>query len=273
MKIGSMCKRKGGGQCYYLGSINRSYYFVGDDLAILRTDKLPKNSGEVTLEAVKKYTENYPERGQYFRGTDDQEYVFLSFGPNKPILVKFMDPKTKNIYQSAGTYIKDKLEKFDELVMSERDIITKKNLPKKISDKELVQIGLSIFRFVFDSVEGFEILEVGPIIHGEGYYHEVDKHYPITGLVIKHRTKMLLGEEIIVEDGTGFFAIQIEGKYLTKAYPFDFIEGNSDDVDKAYYFSNGYGDHFEKMGIYISKERVVKALEEINYSLYEKRGL
>lgn len=216
------------------------------------------SSGEIAQEIVDLVLEENAKRqeminslkiGMKFIGSDNEEYHFLNLVRNK---VTFYDTKGEK-FTAKIEFIKDITDEIDENYLNHIDVVTTKKDYKALTDKEKISIALNYFKSCYgeDGTE-YEILELGNIIIGEAFYHEVEKYYELIGLQIKFKYKYDFEKDF--STSVGFFPIYI-GK-VADYYPVYFQEsyGNLDFNEHNY--SNGCGDEIEVDKILVSKEIV-----------------
>lgn len=216
------------------------------------------SSGEISQEVVDLVLAEEAKRkemikslktGMKFIGSDDGEYYFLNLARTK---LTFYD-KTGEKYTAKVGFIKDVTNEIDEDYLNHLDVVTTKKEYNALTDKEKVHVALNYLKSSYGS-EGteFEILELGNVISGVAYYHEVDDFYDLIGLQIKFKYKFDFQDEFSTD--VGFFPIYI-GK-IADYYPVSFEESysNMDFNEHTYY--NGCGDKIEVDKILISKEIV-----------------
>jgi len=260
------------GECQLGKYKDRFYIYSESREKIVNLGKLPEKPIEVSNQGVEFLKKMLPLRGERFIGVDGMEYIFISPNPTNPIEIYLYDSE-RSLLCTAAPFIKEVLTgQIDETTSNEMDIISSKSKLFPQSTLDLVKIGLTTFKKDYRNFDSYEIVEVGDIVSGVGYYHEVDDHFPLKGILIKYKTTLTVGEELAEYNGIGFFGIEIKDKYINKFYPFTFDEPNSEDFSKATYFSNGYGDHVEISKVLISRDDIKKETENLNLDFYQKKG-
>ncbi len=97
-------------------------------------------------------------------------------------------------------------------------------------------------------------LEIGPLVIGEAYYHELNQRYDVIGFLVKSECEFKGSRRTTC----GFRSIYF-GKCSDSA-PVDFDEGNS--LESCGTIGNGLGDFVEILEEINSKEEVKKCIEE-----------
>ena len=184
--------------------------------------------------------------GVVFVGSDNKEYTFLKFKGKKVI---FYDNSGE--FSAKVEFIKSLTGEIDDTYLDHLDIVKTKKEYKSLTNEEKVKIAVNYCKSCYNQ-EGteFEILEIGNIISGLAYYHEVDDYYNLIGLQIKFKYKFDFQDSSTTE--IGFFPIYI-GR-IADYYPVSFEEsfGNLDFKEHSY--TNGLGDKLEVEEILIKKE-------------------
>lgn len=271
--IGSVYKESGDTRGHYLGKYKDRFYIYSESRGkIINLGKLPEKPIEVSNQGVEFLKKMLPLRGERFIGVDEVEYIFISPNPNNPIEIHLYDSE-RNLLRTAAPFIKEVLTgQIDEVTSNEMDIISSKSKLFPQSTLDLVKIGLTTFKKDYADFDSYEIVEIGNIVSGTGYYHEVDEYFPLKGILIKYKTTLTVENELEEYNGIGFFGIEVKDKYINKFYPFTFDESNSEDFSKTTYISNGYGDHVEISKELISRDVIKKEIENLNLDFYQKKG-
>ena len=146
--------------------------------------------------------------------------------------------------------------KFDKDYINHLTVVETKKEYNSLTNEEKVRIAINYCKQCYnqDDDTEFEILEIGNIISGEAFYHEVDAYYELIGLQIKLKYKFDFQEDFTTE--IGFFPIYT-GK-LPDYYPISFEEsyGNLDFNENSY--TNGCGDEIEVDKILVKKDKLDK---------------
>lgn len=217
-----------------------------------------RSSGEISQEVVDLVVEELSKKqkmikslktGIKFIGSDNSVYCFLSSSRNK---ITFSDGKGNN-YTAPIEFVKHVTDEIDENYLNFINVVQTKKEYNLLTDKEKISIALNYFRESYGE-EGTEaeILELGNIIKGIAYYHEVDKYYELIGLQIKFKYKFDFQDDFNTD--VGFFPIYI-GR-IPNYYPISFQEsyGNMDFNEHKYV--NGCGDELDVDKILVKKEIV-----------------
>ena len=180
--------------------------------------------------------------GVKFIGIDNKEYTFMRFNRNK------MEHYSGDIdYIASIDFVKHVTVDIDESYMDRLEPVTSKNTYKALTDEEKVRIALNSFRdYTNHKSDEVEILEIGNIISGEAYYHEIDDYYELFGLQVKFKDKF--GTNV------GFFPIYV-GR-VKDSYPVSFDESWSKVAFDEHRYENGLGDNFTVDKILIPKEKL-----------------
>ena len=188
--------------------------------------------------------------GVVFIGSDNKEYTFLKFKGKQVI---FYD--NTNEFSAKVGFIKSLTGKIDDTYIDHLSVVKTKKEYKSLTNEEKVKIAVNYCRDCY-SHEGteFEILEIGNIISGLAYYHEVDDYYNLIGLQIKFKYKFDFQDDFSTQ--VGFFPIYI-GR-IADYYPISFEESFGNLDFKEYSYTNGLGDKLEVEEILIKKETLNK---------------
>ena len=111
-------------------------------------------------------------------------------------------------------------------------------------------------------------MSVGEYVEGAAYYHELDIYYPVVGVLLEYETvNPFSGTK---DTQWGFFAAKIAERFLKKAAPFNFEEGNR----ASYHFYNGLGDHIEVSAVLKDEKAVAEAIEAegLNIHFFDKEA-
>lgn len=193
--------------------------------------------------------------GVKFIGNDNQEYTLLKVKNDK---IEFY--KGKEEYKAKIGFIKNLTGDFDDDYINHLNVVTTKKEFKALTNEEKVKIAINYLKGSYsqDDKTEFEILEIGNIISGYAFYHEVDKYYELIGLQIKFKYKFDFQKDFTTE--IGFFPIYI-GR-IPSYYPISFEEsfGNLDFTEHRY--ENGLGDNIEVDKILIKKS----VLDKIDFN-------
>lgn len=208
----------------------------------------------VEEEKQKKELLNGLKRGVKFIGTDDKEYMFLKFKGKRIVFVEGNDKYSANV-----EFVKSLTGKmYDNYMDYLTPVYTKKEY-KSLSNIEKVKIAINYLKACYGHEDTkFEILELGNIISGEAYYHEVDKYYNLIGLQIKFKYKYNFMDDF--ETQVGFFPIYT-GK-LPDYYPVSFEESYGDLDFNENSYTNGCGDHLKYYEILIKKDEIENILSK-----------
>jgi hypothetical protein len=104
----------------------------------------------------------------------------------------------------------------------------------------------------------YNILNIGRLLEGEAYYHEVDQYYRCVGFEVEiesqiefqNQGKVIVGD---LEKSVGFYSIWVGKSH--SASPITFEEGYRD-LGECHRFDNGLGDHIEVMKEIVSLKDV-----------------
>lgn len=102
-------------------------------------------------------------------------------------------------------------------------------------------------------------IEIGPLVYGEAYFHEVNQRYDVIGFLVKSECEFK-GSRITTY---GFRSIYY-GKCHDMA-PLDFDEGDS--LEPYGKIANGLGDYVEILEEFNSNEEVKKCINENNIDI------
>lgn len=218
-------------------------------------DLYSKSSNEVSQETVDFALQEELEKenmlsklkaGAIFIGNDDNKYTFLKFKGKKVIFYNSDDEFSAKI-----DFVKSVTDEVDDSYLEHLMVVDTKKEYNSLTNKEKVQIATNYCKECYNQ-EGteFEILEIGNIISGIAYYHEVDDYYNLIGLQIKFKYKFDFQDDYTTQ--VGFFPI-FTGK-IADYYPVSFEEsyGNLDFEEHSY--ENGLGDKINVDKILIKKE-------------------
>lgn len=213
-----------------------------------------RSSGQTSQEtidfAIKEEKEresllNQLKPGVKFIGSDNEEYTFLKFKGKKIIFYKDNEE-----FSAKLEFMKSLTGEFDDMYINHLSVVDTKKDYNSLTNEEKVKIAINYCVNSYGQ-EGakFEILEIGNIISGEAYYHEVDKYYDLIGLQIKFKYKFDFQDDFTTE--VGFFPIYT-GK-IPNYYPVSFEEsfGNLDFNEHSY--TNGFGDELTVNKILVNK--------------------
>ena len=184
--------------------------------------------------------------GVIFIGSDDKEYTFLKFKGKKVIFYNNSDE-----FSAKVDFIKSVTDEIDSTYLDHLDVVKTKKEYKSLTNEEKVKIAINYCKGCYNQ-EGteFEILEIGNIISGLAYYHEVDDYYNLIGLQIKFKYKFDFEDDFTTE--IGFFPIYI-GR-VADYYPISFKESYGNLDFKEHSYVNGLGDKLEVEEILIKRE-------------------
>ena len=182
--------------------------------------------------------------GVKFIGIDDKEYTFMRFNRNK------MEHYSRDIdYIATIEFIKYLTGDIDESYVSRLEPVTSKKEFNALSDEDKVKTALNSFKdYTKHKSDEVEILDIGNIISGYAYYHEIDDYYELYGLQVKFKDKF--GSTV------GFFPIYI-GK-AKDSYPISFDDSFSKIPFDEHRYENGLGDKFTVDKILIPKRKLSK---------------
>lgn len=176
------------------------------------------------------------------------------------------------VLKSSILFIKSIVEgKFDLETKSEYDIILTKSKLFPATTADLIRIGLTSFKRNFKDFDSYEIIEVGAVVNGQGYYHEMNEYFKVKGLLIKYKNTLLIGDKLIESEDIGFFATEIGLRDLKNCCPFNFDEAFCSDFERVNRIGNGIGDHVDVSKVLVSRELVKKELENIDLEYYQKK--
>ena len=102
-------------------------------------------------------------------------------------------------------------------------------------------------------------LEIGPLVVGEAYFHEVNQYYDVIGFLVKSECEFK-GSRLITH---GFRSIYFGN--CDDMAPVDFDEGTS--LEPCGTIGNGLGDRVEILEELNSKEEVNKCIKENNIDI------
>lgn len=184
--------------------------------------------------------------GVIFIGSDDKEYTFLKFKGKKVIFYN-----NSGEFSAKVDFIKSVTDEIDSTYLDHLDVVKTKKEYKSLTNEEKVKIAINYCKGCYNQ-EGteFEILEIGNIISGLAYYHEVDDYYNLIGLQIKFKYKFDFEDDFTTE--IGFFPIYI-GR-VADYYPISFEESYGNLDFKEHSYVNGLGDKLEVEEILIKRE-------------------
>lgn len=188
--------------------------------------------------------------GVKFIGSDDKEYTFLRLRGKKVEFYEGNDTFTAKI-----EFIKSLTGEFDNDYINHLSVVNTKKDYKALTNEEKVKIAINYFKSCYNQ-EGteYEILEIGNIVSGEAFYHEVDEYYNLIGLQIKFKYRFDFKGDFNTE--TGFFPIYI-GK-IPNYYPVSFEESYGSSDFKEHSYTNGCGDEIEVHEILVNKSALDK---------------
>lgn len=109
----------------------------------------------------------------------------------------------------------------------------------------------------------WRIDEIGPIVKGTAFYHEVDDHYPMIGCLLKVSTKYSFSDS--ARTVVGFYGVWKHNR-SHKMAPFDFEDGGTS--FDAIRFGNGYGDYFKLEEILVPRDELLYKLKGFDLSQY-----
>lgn len=184
--------------------------------------------------------------GVKFLGVDNKEYTFLKTKGKKIVFYENNDEFSANV-----EFIKELTGEFDCEYINHLSVVETKKEYNALTNEEKVRIAINFCKDCYKQ-EGteFEILEIGNIISGEAFYHEVDDYYNLIGLQIKFKYKFDFQDDFTTE--IGFFPIYI-GK-IANYYPISFEESCGGMNFKEHSYTNGFGDNFEVHEILVKKD-------------------
>ncbi len=102
-------------------------------------------------------------------------------------------------------------------------------------------------------------INIGPLVEGEAYYHEVDQYYPVIGFLVESECQFN-GNRIKTY---GFRSIYFGNCHDTA--PVDFDEGSS--LEPYEQIGNGFGDYVEIIDVLKTKEEVEKCIQDNNIDI------
>ena len=102
-------------------------------------------------------------------------------------------------------------------------------------------------------------IKIGPLVHGEAYYHEKDQYYDVIGFLVESECEFH-GNRIKTY---GFRSIYF-GKCNEYA-PVDFDDGYS--LEPTGQIPNGLGDHVEILDVLRNQDEVDKCIKENNIDI------
>lgn len=200
-------------------------------------------------EMERKSLMNKLKAGVKFIGSNAEEYTFLRFKGKKVNFYKGNDEFSAN-----PEFIQSLTGEFDDDYINHLGLIETKKEYNSLTNEERVKIAINFCKDCYNQEgTGLEILEIGNIVSGEAFYHEVDACYNLIGLQIKFKYKFDFQEDYNTE--VGFFPIYT-GK-LPDYYPVLFEESFSVDFTADSY-TNGYGDEIEIDKILVTKDKLDK---------------
>lgn len=216
-----------------------------------------KSSGEISQETIDFALKEERERadlinqlkpGVKFIGTDEKEYTYLKFKGKKVIFYN-----NEGEFSASDSFIKSLTGKTDATYLKHLSVVSTKKEYNALTDEEKVNIAVNYCKDCYKN-EGteFEILEIGNIISGEAFYHEIDVYYNLIGLQIKYKYKFDFQDESSTE--IGFFPIYV-GR-IANYYPVAFEESYGKLDFNEHSYTNGCGDEIEVHKILISKEKL-----------------
>lgn len=191
---------------------------------------------------------NSLKRGIKFIGSDNEEYTFLNLNNNKITFYNNEDTFTAKI-----NFVKEVKNEFDENYINHIEYVKTKKEYNKLTTKEKVMCAINYCKECYKDAE-LEILELGNIVSGTAYYHEVDKNYNLIGLEIKVKYKFDFEEDFSTQ--IGFFPIYV-GR-IPDYYPISFEESYGEMNFNETMYSNGLGDEIEIYEILIEKSVIDK---------------
>lgn len=126
---------------------------------------------------------------------------------------------------------------------------------------ESLQLTLKNFEGIKKDYKVFNVLNIGRLMLGEAYYHEVDEYYNCVGFEVEVETQFDFGEGRVseLEKSVGFYSIWIGKSH--PASPFTFEESYQP-LGKAHRFDNGLGDHIQVIDEIISLDEMQEIIKE-----------
>ena len=221
-------------------------------------DIYSRSSGEISQETIdfvsneKKEIESLLDKlkpGVKFIGSDGCEYTFLKFEGKK---ISFYD-NNGDEYSAKVSFAKSLTGEIDNTYINHLSVVKTKKEYKALTNEEKVRIAINYCKssYNYEGTE-LEILEIGNIISGEAYYHEVDAFYNLIGLQIKFKYKFDFKDDFATD--IGFFPIYT-GR-IASYYPISFQESSGVANFTEHSYTNGCGDRLEVHEILIKKEQL-----------------
>lgn len=273
--LGRTFKTQNGKVYGYLGKAHKGhacYDVEAGEIGKLKKKPVFLNSekSQKTIDFFNEKVASSPKKGQLFVGNDGVEYYCMS---TKALIIEMLSKDMKKEFKADIFFVNEVKDEIHQKIAMTFNPVNTKKAYKDLSLEDKIRTGLWSFYTSYKSFDFAEIIEVGNIIEGEAFYHEIhdeeNAHYMVIGLTVKFRTKLLIGSKSFEgEPNTGFFCIYYDKKSHNSA-PIDFEEGNSDDFEKAYRFDNGVGDTMRTHSTLISVEDVQKAMKNIDLDVYQ----
>lgn len=109
----------------------------------------------------------------------------------------------------------------------------------------------------------FNILNIGRLMEGQAYYHEVDQYYNCIGFEIEVETQFEFsnGEVSELEKNVGFYSIWVGKSHSCSPFTF---EESYQDLGVSHRFDNGLGDHISITQEIMSLEEVQEIIKKHN---------